>query len=766
MVKKFFCVLGLIGFMTFGQTNLSAQIAYPQTPDQINQVSKTCEEFCAFKAGEASNKQCLESCTGCLSEHSQNYPDLGHSVCSGSYGSWLDMANTSRETLLTNYQDCKEASRQIEVNKVDGSGIELLPNQLPVSVSDMYRLSKKTDGTWGVESLNPYCYKNGDGQLLDYSSRGEQMIWWERIDGPLAFQSVIQPKMHQPLIAKCTEAMTTGWLSKIDNYGSFVGNEKNPGCSVATTTETKDYRLVSICPPLNDDSQRNYRQNEQIYCSKKMFEIKLNCECQQLGLNAWLKVYESQGSYLTNLQNYYDSLGNMLYFLRDGTSTPTKIQTFGKNAPEAAKVQKKVEHVKLGYFLTLSDYTTEYAANIIDLKGTVHRKGQYTNNGTNDIATEEEVSIATLLAGTGKGLSWKTAPSKSTVEAVFQEDYTRVYGLIMKIAKMNQVEKDPGFRQFMTDIDVVMNLVALRPQGSLKNYAVRIDGQLGRWKSLVHDAKADGTDKPKNPLKPPVGSTLPAAQFFIGISKDEADKNIFVSPPAFSEFKTEYIKLEDKKVLLLRPNDANGDPSPEYKKFQILKQRRLDLQKKVWLLDKRSGSFKQAQHINSTTSYPVTKVLRTKYETRRTNGSGGTTISPGSTESEMVLLKHERNEEFCRDEFIKINKEKKKKIPDWKGDTDGKEFQKRRENIRDMEVKYKKHCKNNFIDKVIYTVSQVLGTAGILLIIVGCYFLVTAQGDDGQITKGKNYLTYAAIGLAISFMSYTIVQFILDAILW
>lgn len=747
MIKKFFWVSLFVGGFFLGSiVFVSAEETTTETTEIV--ATKTCEEFCKFKTGSAavSQKSCLEACTGCMGTKIESYPDLDNFVCSGSYGAWVDPVNTTRDTWLTSYKGCDaEAGNRVFANNTVSSAA--------VPVSDMYHLKRDNSGRWNVKSMNPNCYKSGD-KLLDYSVRSGEMLWWERIDGPLEFFSNTQVKTHTPLVANCVNPMTSTWLSKINDFGDFA-----PLCGkpVEGVDHTKDKNIVSICPAPTDNDVRNYRPNEQIACSKKLFEIKLNCECQQMGLNAWLEMYENQGSYLQNLQSYYQYLGETLYYVKEDDKDPVKLQIFGKEAP-TENIKKKTEKVDLSQYIKLADYKINGRSLTTEFLGKVHWQGQYTTDANNvETATTETVSIGTLINGvdSDKGLSWKAAKKGDGAE-IFQQDYTRVDGLIRKIAKENNIEDEKDYKLFLAELKQKMNLLALKPQGSLKSHAVKIDHQLKRWEDVVEEIEpptggTSASTKPETPLNNPN---------FLEIPDTDVGNNDFIDDvPPFADFQKEFVKIEARKTKLLRVED-NGGSNEEYKKFKVLQQRKTDIQRKIGLLDKRMGKFKQAQQVGSTTSYPVTRVLKTKYETKTRNGSGGWTVSPGSTESDMVLLKHERNEEYCRNAFIDLNKIKKEALPD------GNDFQDKRNTIRRMEAEYKQACKNNFLDKVIYTVSQVLGTAAILLIIIGSYFLVTAQGDDSQISKGKNYLQYAAIGLVISFMSYTIVQFILDAILW
>ncbi len=70
----------------------------------------------------------------------------------------------------------------------------------------------------------------------------------------------------------------------------------------------------------------------------------------------------------------------------------------------------------------------------------------------------------------------------------------------------------------------------------------------------------------------------------------------------------------------------------------------------------------------------------------------------------------------------------------------------------------------NILKRVLKLLTQVLGTFAVLMLIIGAYYLITSQGDESQLQKGKNIFFYTIIGLLIAFMSFIAVQFVISVI--
>lgn len=71
----------------------------------------------------------------------------------------------------------------------------------------------------------------------------------------------------------------------------------------------------------------------------------------------------------------------------------------------------------------------------------------------------------------------------------------------------------------------------------------------------------------------------------------------------------------------------------------------------------------------------------------------------------------------------------------------------------------------NVFDKVIRLVTQVLGSLGVLLLIISALMMIVSQGEETMLQKAKQTFLYTVIGLVIAFFSYTIVRFILELLL-
>ncbi len=66
--------------------------------------------------------------------------------------------------------------------------------------------------------------------------------------------------------------------------------------------------------------------------------------------------------------------------------------------------------------------------------------------------------------------------------------------------------------------------------------------------------------------------------------------------------------------------------------------------------------------------------------------------------------------------------------------------------------------------RVIRLFTQIFGTLGVLLLIIGAVIMITSRGDDSQLTKGKNIVIYTIFGILIAYLGLIIVQFVLSLI--
>lgn len=63
-------------------------------------------------------------------------------------------------------------------------------------------------------------------------------------------------------------------------------------------------------------------------------------------------------------------------------------------------------------------------------------------------------------------------------------------------------------------------------------------------------------------------------------------------------------------------------------------------------------------------------------------------------------------------------------------------------------------------DEILRIVFGVAAAVAILVVILGALKYVTSQGDPGEVTKAKNTILYAIIGLVIAAAAFSIVTFV------
>lgn len=68
----------------------------------------------------------------------------------------------------------------------------------------------------------------------------------------------------------------------------------------------------------------------------------------------------------------------------------------------------------------------------------------------------------------------------------------------------------------------------------------------------------------------------------------------------------------------------------------------------------------------------------------------------------------------------------------------------------------------SLINNVINALLFVVGIAAVIIMVVSGLRFVTSEGDAQAANKARNTAVYAAIGLAVSVLSYAIINFILD----
>ena len=70
----------------------------------------------------------------------------------------------------------------------------------------------------------------------------------------------------------------------------------------------------------------------------------------------------------------------------------------------------------------------------------------------------------------------------------------------------------------------------------------------------------------------------------------------------------------------------------------------------------------------------------------------------------------------------------------------------------------------NLLNRIIKLLISLFGLLAIILYIASAYFIMTSQGDENQLQKGKTMITYTTMGLALAFCSYIIITFLMSLI--
>ncbi len=68
------------------------------------------------------------------------------------------------------------------------------------------------------------------------------------------------------------------------------------------------------------------------------------------------------------------------------------------------------------------------------------------------------------------------------------------------------------------------------------------------------------------------------------------------------------------------------------------------------------------------------------------------------------------------------------------------------------------------VGRVIDAVLGVVGSLALVMFIYGGFIWMTASGNEQSVTKGKNIIMWAALGLVVIFSSYALVKFVIGAI--
>ena len=72
--------------------------------------------------------------------------------------------------------------------------------------------------------------------------------------------------------------------------------------------------------------------------------------------------------------------------------------------------------------------------------------------------------------------------------------------------------------------------------------------------------------------------------------------------------------------------------------------------------------------------------------------------------------------------------------------------------------------KNGVFTQITNTILYVVGIVSVIMLIYGGLRYVTSGGDSKKVTDAKNTILYAIIGLIISILAFSIVNFVINAV--
>ncbi|MES2630736.1 MAG: hypothetical protein V4611_02155 [Patescibacteria group bacterium] len=68
---------------------------------------------------------------------------------------------------------------------------------------------------------------------------------------------------------------------------------------------------------------------------------------------------------------------------------------------------------------------------------------------------------------------------------------------------------------------------------------------------------------------------------------------------------------------------------------------------------------------------------------------------------------------------------------------------------------------DDLVKTIVNTLLFVVGALSVVMIIVGGVFYTTSAGDSSNVTKAKNTILYAVVGLVVSFLAYALVNWVI-----
>lgn len=71
---------------------------------------------------------------------------------------------------------------------------------------------------------------------------------------------------------------------------------------------------------------------------------------------------------------------------------------------------------------------------------------------------------------------------------------------------------------------------------------------------------------------------------------------------------------------------------------------------------------------------------------------------------------------------------------------------------------------DSFLKVLINTLLFIVGLISVIMIITGGIFYTISAGDSAKVTRAKNTIMYAVVGLVIAFLAYSIVNWVLKIV--
>jgi beta-lactamase regulating signal transducer with metallopeptidase domain len=68
------------------------------------------------------------------------------------------------------------------------------------------------------------------------------------------------------------------------------------------------------------------------------------------------------------------------------------------------------------------------------------------------------------------------------------------------------------------------------------------------------------------------------------------------------------------------------------------------------------------------------------------------------------------------------------------------------------------------ITNIVNVLLYIIGAVGVVMVVIGGIMYTTSAGDAAAVTKAKNTILYAVIGLVVAFLAYAIVNWVIGSL--